>query len=86
MRWIGLDIYRKCRYGATESCWTDAEAVDLLQHLVFELLHICLRRLLMKLTGQRFLRHQRALFEVAADTDANNHRRTGIRACVLYSR
>ena len=40
----------------------------------------------MKLTGQRFLRHQRALFEVAADTDANNHRRTGIRACVLYSR
>ena len=83
MRRVGINIYCQCCRTSPESSGTNSKTVNRRQHFLFKFLHIRNGRPLIHRTRQRFLCKQGTLFKCTANPDANNHRRTGIRSCIL---
>ena len=80
-----LNVESDCCRLSAKSLRSDAQLVDLLQHLF---LKICIEWIgLEESSGlmRAFLRQKRTLVKCTADADAHYHRRTRIRACCLYS-
>lgn len=81
MGWIGLNADCQRRYRAAKSLRADPCSIDACKQVRFQL-RIKVRRVgLANRPKQRFFRKKSALFEITADTYADNDRRTGIAAC-----
>ena len=81
---IGIDIDCKCRGASAESTRSDSQSVDLFKHFFFQICHPWNFRLLIEISGKCLLCHQCRFFKGSANTDTYDHRRAGIRTCILY--
>ena len=80
-----FDVHRKTGDIAAEALGTDAGGIDLLQDFRFKLRVARIGIRGAEGTQQRMLGEIGGLFKSAADTDADHHRRTGIRTSVTDS-
>ena len=84
VRGIGQDPDGECRRTPAKTCRADAGLVDLLKDGLLQFPDMGKLRVTVNGQGQGVLCHLGTLLKVAANADADDHRRTGVGACVLY--
>ena len=81
----GLDIQAECSCFTAESLRSDTKLVDFFQHFFLKVCIIWILVFGIYRTHQSFFCKKRSLVKSTADPYSDNHRRTWIRACCLYS-
>ena len=80
MTGIGIDLHRQGGYGSAVSHRSDSRRVDRGEEPFLKRADMGKRGLIVKVADKRLLGKQRRLFQVTADPDADDQRRTGLSA------